>query len=53
MMDPLVFNYALEGTIWALVGTGYYVSRKIQEAFPRKKDGKLVELVKLVDIKRD
>jgi len=47
-----VFNYALEGTIWALVGTGYYVSRKIKEAFPSKKDSKLAELVKPVEIKR-
>ncbi|MBI2045568.1 hypothetical protein HYT23_05920 [Candidatus Pacearchaeota archaeon] len=52
-MDPIIFNYAIEGTTWVLIGAGYYVSRKIKEAFPIKKDGKLAELVKSVEVKRD
>ena len=52
-MDALVFNYLLEGTIYAVVGTGAYVVERIRSKRESKKDSKLAEIVKPIEVKRD
>ncbi len=50
-MHPLVFNYAMEGIIYAVVG---YVSYRVAKTGERKiKEGQLVNLVKPVEIKKN